>query len=174
MPRCRDYCHNTFLLKYKTKRCKKYTGRGKQRKVNKIQRDMSWENNDRNTETKLLQSSPLLHQRQTKQNHLDPSSVPLSPADLETAVTAAMIDFKEITRHFPLSKIIHYAPIEKHQALSVSKMLGERGVGRDSGGENSNILKCARETKRVHEGGSGLQKSNQKPNWVAQQIDIQI
>lgn len=73
---------------------------------------MSRVNNDRNTEMKLLQSSPLLHQRQTKPNHLNFFFVPLSPADLETAIGAPMIDFKEITRHFPLRKIIHYAPIE--------------------------------------------------------------
>lgn len=60
----------------------------------------------------------------------------------------------------------------KHKALSVSKM--QRQSHGDSGGENSNTLKYARETKKVHEGGSGLQKSNQKLNWVAQQIDIQI
>ncbi len=127
------------------------------------ERDKSKENNDRDTEMKLLQSCPLLHQRQTKQNHLNSSFVPLSPADLETAVAAAMIGFKEITRHFPLSKIIHYAPIESTR-LYLSQRRRERGIERDSGGENSNILKYARETKKVHEGGSGLQKSNQKLN----------
>lgn len=141
--------------------------------VRSKERDTSRENNDRNTEMRLLQSSPLLHQRQTKQNHLNSSFVPLSPADLETAVAAAMIDFKEITRHFPLSKIIHYAPIES-AGLYLSQRRWESGVEGDSGGENSNILKYARETKKVHGGGSGLQKSNQKLNWVAQQIDIQI
>lgn len=114
---------------------------------------MSRENND---------ETPLLHQRQTKQNPLSSCFVPLSPADLETAVAAAaMIDFKEITRHFTLSKIIHYASKKQSTRLYLSPRCKERG---DSGGENSNILKYARETERVHEGGSGLQKSNQKLN----------
>lgn len=59
------------------------------------------------TEVKPLQSSPKLHPTQTTQNHLNSSFVPLSLADLESAVAAAVINFKEITRHFPLSKIIH-------------------------------------------------------------------
>lgn len=88
---------------------------------------------------KLLQSSPLLHQRQTKLNHLNSSFVPLSPADVETAVAAAMIDFKEITRHFPLSKIIHYTPIEKHQALSVSKTPREKEAQGEIAGEKIQI-----------------------------------
>lgn len=113
------------------------------------------------TEMKLLQSSPLLHQRQTKPNHLNFFFVPLSPADLETAIGAPMIDFKEITRHFPLRKIIHYAPIESTRLYLSQRCRDSHG---DSGGENSNILKYARETKKVHEGGSGLQKSNQKLN----------
>lgn len=61
---------------------------------------------------KLLQSISVLHQTQTKQSHLNSPFVPESPADLENAISVAVIDFKEITRHFPLSKIIYYAPIE--------------------------------------------------------------
>lgn len=45
---------------------------------------------------------------------------------------------------------------------------------KDEQGENSNILKYAGEATKVREGGSGLQQSNQKLNWVAQRIDTQI
>lgn len=113
------------------------------------ERDVSREN-DGDAKMKLLRSIPPLHQRQTKQNHLNSSFVPLSPADLETAVAAAMIDFKEITRHFPLSKIIHYAPNESARLyLSPRRRETEREIAGEKIQIYYNMLerqrKCMRE-----------------------------
>jgi len=67
--------------------------------------------------------------------------------------TAAIIGFKETTRHFPLSKIIHL-----HSNRKAPGFASLKDVERDSGGwrGGSNMLKYATETKRVQEEASGL------------------
>ena len=118
------------------------------------ERDVSGENNDRNTGMKLLQSSPLLHQRQTKLNHLNSSFVPLSPADLETAVAAAVDRLQGNNPSFSTQQNHPLHSNRKSTGLYLSQRRRERererGTGKDSeGGENSNILKYAAETKRA-------------------------
>lgn len=68
-----------------------------------------------------------------------PPLFPLSPADLEAAVAGAVIDFKEITRHFPLSKNHPLRSNRKHPALSASKTQRGRERGREIAGEKIQI-----------------------------------
>ena len=130
---------------------------------------ISRENNDRNTEMKLLQSNPLLHQRQPKQNHLNSSFVPTEPCRLGSRCCRRRDRLQGNNPSFSTqqkSSITLQSKAPGFICLEDAAREGEREARweRDSGGENSNILKYARETKMVHGRGSGLQKSNQKLN----------
>lgn len=122
-------------------------------------------NNDRNTEMKLLQSNPLLHQRQTKQNHLNSSFVPTEPCRLGSRRCRRRDRLQGNNPSFSTQQKSSITLQSKAPGfICLEDTARERERERDSGGENSNILKYARETKKVHGRGSGLQKSNQKLN----------
>lgn len=189
MPLFSGYCQHACRRKFKGKWSKKNKldrkgGTERERTGGEASWDSRWDPTraasaeETMTETQRWNSSnqnPLLHQRQTKQNHLNSSFVPTEPCRLGSRRCRRRDRLQGNNPSFSTQQKSSITLQSKAPGfICLEDAARERERERDSGGENSNILKYARETKKVHGRGSGLQKSNQKLNWVARQIDIQI
>lgn len=145
MPLFSGYCQQACRGKFKGKWSKNYTEKERRERTGG---EASWDSRWDPTWATSAEKTMTETQRWNSSNQTPccikdspnkitwiPPLFPLSPADLEAAVAAAVIDFKEITRHFPLSKNHPLRSNRKHPALSVSKMQRERERERHAGRE---------------------------------------
>lgn len=105
--------------------------------------------------------SPTASKTESKQNHPESSFVPLSPSDSGRRRRRRRCDrVSKITRHFPLSKIIHRNRIEKCRGLFRRRDAGgERKKGKFelAGERDGEFIPTATDKERVS-GGEGEER----------------
>lgn len=104
--------------------------------------------------------SPTASKTESKQNHPESSFVPLSPSDSGRRRRRCRDRVSKITRHFPLSKIIHRNRIEKCRGLFRRRDAGgERKTGKFelAGERDGEFIPTATDKERVS-GGEGEER----------------